>query len=617
MTKLPKDYIEASSEHLQLQRTLGSHHLKPKGPTRGFLMCPDNKTFWSLSSGLFRWDATTGEQLEYIDTNASSALLQGKVLVVVVDGSLVQLRGKRLGELPKRSRYFSAYNAAMSQDASLILLSSVGQHRLYGPKLSASYQKKWEARRAFLLPKGDGILLFEDQYLKPTEESKGRTLFFITVLAPTKKERWRVETLAWPIGAAFLIDHVVISFYDGTLSCLALKTGALAWTLKLSERPLHAPASSQRRDLIVDDGETLFLVKQGKVQASIPNLRIMSDHQVAISPEGDWLVVCEERELLRIIELPTGKERLFGSGHASEITGLSWLSPSQLLSTATLDQQVRLWDTRSGETSWMAELPKNAKKLVLAPDGRSFCVAYDSGQIEQRDLELGSRLFSCQVERGAPSALAFSPDGSLLFAATGTDSRATENILYAWETGQSDSTPLWIITGNLYNSPKDLSLTQNNQYLWVFSSGAANRYQARTGRSTMRSSTAYPESIERASLLSDGMTAIGFIDVLDDSGYYSNTFLRRWDLDSGKIEWSTTEHIATPLLISRDETWAIRARFDAIYLHSLSEGKRFDELALKALNDSISCIALSPDEETLAVGTQRGLIFLYQVVGLP
>ena len=611
-TKPNKDLREVSSKHLRRQTTLGSYHLKPRGQTRGFCMHPNNRTFWSLSSGLFLWDATTGELLHQNNIQAYAMAIQGESLLVANHKGLHQLNGSQQRTLHKPQTPFSA--AKFNQGASLALLSSGDSHRIWEPSHAKSHRKRWEGRAAYLLPNNGGVLLFEHRLTPSGEGGTATNQHFIISMTPAQQERWRLEVPVWPVGAAFLSDSAIISFTDGTLSGFALPNGASLWTLKLSEKSLHAPVASQKQRLVVDDGETIFLLQHAKPQTLTTGVRISSDHLIGISPDGDWMVICEDDDRLRIFDLPTGSERFFGGGHTSKISGLSWINSKRLLSTSTLDPHVRVWDTDSGETSWMTELPKkHISRLAVSPDGQSFCVADGEGKIEHRDLEFGSLLGSYQAGRDAPHLLAFSLDGAFLFAGVSAYSYEQQKVLYAWKPGQPNSEPLWSSTGSRLSAPKDLSFTQDNKRLWVFASNEASLYEMETGKLAMKGTAHYGDNIEHAAILRDGTTAIGFIQELDPSGYYPETYFRRWNLETGKSAWSVRATITTPLLISRDETWAIRARFDELNLYWLDNGKTIDTLELAELHDTISCIALSPDDTRVAIGTERGIILVYQI----
>jgi WD40 repeat protein len=610
-TRLTKDAQGVSpSKHLRRQRTLGSYHLKPKGQTRGFCMHPNNRAFWSLSSGLFLWDATTGELLNHNNLDAYAIAIQGESLLVANHAGLHQLAESQQRTLHKPQTPFS--KAMFNQDGSVALLSSGASHRIWEPSHAKSHRKRWEGQEACLLPNNGGVLLFEH---RPNRAAEGApNLYCITAKTPAQQERWRLEVPVCPIGAAFLNDNAIISFADGTLSCFALQDGASLWSLKLSERSLHTPVSAQRQHLVVDDGETIFLIQRGKPQPIIEGVRIALDNQIGISPDGDWMVICEDSERLRIFGLPSGEERALGGGHTSKISGLSWINSRRLLSTSTLDTRVRVWDTDSGETSWMTELPEDhVSKLALSPDGQSFCVAYREGRVEHRDLEFGVLLGSYQVGRKAPNLLTFSLDGALLFASVGDSGHAAETVLYAWRPGPNNSEPLWSKEGGRSSVPSDLSCTRDNKHLWVFASNEASLHEIETGKLAMKVVARYGDNIKHASILADGMTAIGFITELDVYGYRMSTYFRRWNLETGKIAWSVPANIAAPLLISRDEAWAIRARFDEITLYSLASGKTIDTLELAELHDTISYIALSPDDTQVAIGTARGVILVYQI----
>jgi WD40 repeat protein len=589
-----------SSKHLKLQRILGSHHLKPQGQTRGFCMCPDNKSFWSLSSGLFLWDATTGEQLDFIDIDACSMAIDDDSLLVMTEEGLFRVKGQEKNLLLNLDPPPWYHKASFSRDASLVLFRHSLGHQLWS-KSTGYYTKTWNAHYAYLLPEGDGVLLFHVNEF-------GMNKSAIQVESLQQIKHWQIIVDDRPNGAAFLSPNkVVISSFKGILYCIDLSNGKMDWKRKLSQHPLNTPVTSKKQHIAVDDGKTIFLIEHGEVQSTISDLQIRASEQIAISPEGDWLVVYEQKVTLRIFDLPSKNERLSGGGHTSKITGLSWLNSEKLLSIAEHDKQVRLWDTKAGQTTWLAELPKDkAGKLALSPDGKSFCVAYSDGFMEQRDLDFGSLLLSYRIET-LPTAFTFSRGGAFLFASA---KRAGVEALYAWEMGKKK--PRWVATGGRL----DLSLSKHDTHLWAFSARQVTRYEVKTGKSDV-SPMPSEYKILHAAALQDDIAAVGFVQVTDQDGGIIANWLCRWTLDTGSMVWSQRGDFTSPICVSPSEKWLLHFDSIHVFLHSLLGGSLLDRLYLGSLNDSISELALSPDEKTVAVGTSRGLILLYDLVNLP
>jgi WD40 repeat protein len=581
-------------KYLALAHVLGSHDLKTQGPTKEVQISPDNKSFWTRAEALYQWDATTGHQIKYSQREARSFMIDGASLLAMTPKGLYRF-GKQstlLQSLPLQSKLNAASFSRGGTHALVFGSNSCQVFELTSekPKSIAAFQ--WAHTYAWLFPEADGILLYSLQTL--------------TVVSLKREMRWvkRLEDTFG--GAAFLSATQIVCSLGGKLSCLSLVDGKELWCITLSESLLNGPAVSQNQQIIVSNAEKIFLLSSdGSLLRSFDGFSGLS--QLAISPDASWMVACEHSSKLSIIDLPSGKERFLGAGHPSKINSISWLNATQFISNASYDKQARVWDAGSGETKHTLEVPSTHQGvLVAAPDGKSFFVNLLQ-EIYHYDTESGELLGLYQAYKTLGN-IYVSADGEQIYGLSYGSG------IFAWKLGQAK--PSWSIerppASAGWENIFQLSMSQQTQSIWAFTSSYVYQYKASTGEELQRYSIKYQRSLLRVALSFDESFLVGHISELDRGDYEEKLIC--WKLDDPKERWSQRSDKVKEIYLSKTDRWFLYLSVEGnLHVCSINDGEVFESIGLHSIRDGISCFAVSPDDKRVAVGTERGLILVFEI----
>ena len=118
---------------------------------------------------------------------------------------------------------------------------------------------------------------------------------------------------------------------------------------------------------------------------------------------------------IRIVELSTGRQ--VGAFGTNAVSGLAFSPDGETLATGYLDVVI-LRDVHTGERkSVLRGFGRYAGTLAFSPDGTILAAATDVGELQLWSMRDFTRLHSIEVE-GYPSDLKFSPDGKLVAVGT-------------------------------------------------------------------------------------------------------------------------------------------------------------------------------------------------------
>jgi WD40 repeat protein len=197
----------------------------------------------------------------------------------------------------------------------------------------------------------------------------------------------------------------------------------------------------------------LYDVTDGKLRRELTGYRGWI-HRLTFSPDGKMLALAGgDAATLFLWDVATGKQ-LAPAGPSRPAHDLAYSADGALLATACLDHPggagvIRLWRTATGEEAGQVPVPHGLPRLAFSPTRALLAVAAEAdGRILLWDAGRQTEAGRLAEAAGDPSedvpfghtALAFSPDGGILAAAT------TERAVRLWDVASGKA--LFLLTGH-------------------------------------------------------------------------------------------------------------------------------------------------------------------------
>ena len=140
------------------------------------------------------------------------------------------------------------------------------------------------------------------------------------------------------------------------------------------------------------------------------------DDPVAFSRDGTRLALWhEDEDRLRIVELPTGSDRVaFDLGPLNDLRVMTFTPDGETLAFGAFDRKVRLWHLNAPRNPEVlrGHAPKEAWSVAFAPDGRTLASAGDDHRIRLWDMATGRERATLRGHNALVTSVAFAPDGA-------------------------------------------------------------------------------------------------------------------------------------------------------------------------------------------------------------
>ena len=207
----------------------------------------------------------------------------------------------------------------------------------------------------------------------------------------------------------------------------ALFVGQLGAAPVRYETPLRAPRGPAAAVAFAPDGTIVLGSSDGRLVVFDPKAGVvvhdvasgvMMTRQLAVSPDGKWVVVAGDRGAPRLFDLGTGTWR--GRLPATSKVRRFRFVRGRDADLATLGDALHVWRLTAGEVTGVV-VGGGVTGLVLSPDGSTLAVTRGKG-VELHDIADGKRVATVELE-GIIKPGGFSPDSAVFAAANGSARR--------------------------------------------------------------------------------------------------------------------------------------------------------------------------------------------------
>jgi RNA polymerase sigma factor (sigma-70 family) len=142
---------------------------------------------------------------------------------------------------------------------------------------------------------------------------------------------------------------------------------------------------------------------------------------MAFAPDGKSFATAHwEGKSVVVWDAATGKELRRLTGHSELLSALAYSADGKVIVTGSADHSVRAWDAGTGRQLRRFDAGAFVEDVAVSPDGNLVVAAARETGLPLWDLATGEPAGKLPVSAESHGAVAFSPDGKTLAAATAT-----------------------------------------------------------------------------------------------------------------------------------------------------------------------------------------------------
>lgn len=317
---------------------------------------------------------------------------------------------------------------------------------------------------------------------------------------------------------------------------------------------------------------------------------------LAFSPDGRWLASGSWDKSIRLWDMRTGEVYSVFSGHNGAVESLAFSPDSTVLLSGGVDSTVRVWDLATGEErASLKEHDNTVSALAFSPDGRFFASGsrYNQQLILLWDAQTHETLQTFQGISGVEvDRLAFSADSGQLFGLTQDGKlRIWDTESYALLSEQAAGLNL-----ALHPASGQIATATDAETVTLFtdvSTPESTPLTLTTGR--LRDLAFHPDGTQLISVNVDNV-------------------IQLWDLNTGQALQTLAEiHTGGVTAVAfQDDSNVVAGTGTEITgpssVHIWDLATEAQTAILPGENGFVQSLDVSPNGQSLVIGTQRGVL---------
>ncbi len=187
-----------------------------------------------------------------------------------------------------------------------------------------------------------------------------------------------------------------------------------------------------------DNSINIYDVQTGRLLKSLPG-SARNASQFAFTPDGNLLAAAYRDALIRLWDIITGEEASVLRGHTGELSSIAVSPDGEVVASGSVypDSTLRIWDMSSyaQTTVLKGEDGEEFFDIAFSPDGTLLAAATGSvtyGKVRLWDVETWTLLATLEGYSNIVSGITFSHDGTFLITAS------YDGTIKQWTVGSSD-----------------------------------------------------------------------------------------------------------------------------------------------------------------------------------
>ncbi|MEM7113490.1 MAG: hypothetical protein AAF614_13720 [Chloroflexota bacterium] len=377
---------------------------------------------------------------------------------------------------------------------------------------------------------------------------------------------------------------------------------------KAEDNAIEAENNAREAELATENAQEQSNLATARELAAIANDQLDSDPQLglllaieAVNLTQAGAVPAEAEETL-YRALQASQLEVILSGHTDAITAVSFSPDGTRLATASLDQQVKIWDTASGqELLTLEEHGRAVNSVAFSPDGRLLASGSDDGTTILWNAETGERQRVLGGSGAAILSVAFAPNGRLLVT---TDSDRSVRV---WDVVRSRSLfHQFVHTGLVH----DIAFNQSgSRFATVGDDGRILLWDTNSGNVAV----ALPRQLDDAGNPIP-LTSVAFspdetmLVVADNQG-----IAQVWDVFNGRLRFTLNGHVSAIESVAYSQDGRFLATASSDRTAKVWDAETGQTLyTLSGHQGGVTAVAFNSDSSQIATASQDTTARLWQ-----